>query len=192
MRTHETSLRECSAMGQDRSSASSHQQVQRLAPPRKGRNNPVHGPRTKTCHGFGGNLAGDAVNHAGTGNLQQATEDDPIVCRVIHLLEGPWTKEGMEDPDIEDIDIVIAANIISPSSIDPSAQHSQSPQDEARKALGMRHPSPSDSQESWARTTGTIRMKTPPSEKPVLKLRTSVTSDAAPRNLRRPIRYSPT
>ncbi len=48
-------------------------------------------------------------------------------------------KEGEEDPDIADIDIdidivnviviVIAANIVSPSSIDPSAQHSQSPQD---------------------------------------------------------------
>ncbi len=53
MRAHETALRECSAMGQDRSSGSSHQQVQRLAPPRKGRK-PAYGPPAKTCQRCGG------------------------------------------------------------------------------------------------------------------------------------------
>ncbi len=55
------------------------------------------------------NHAGDAADHAGddsnhTGDLQQATKDDLIVRRVIHLLEGSWTKEGKDDPGTTDID----------------------------------------------------------------------------------------
>ncbi len=53
----------------------------------------------------------------------------------------------MKNLDFADIDIVIiiiiAANIVSPSSIDPSAQHSHSPQHKPPKALRRRHPKPS-------------------------------------------------
>ncbi len=64
------------------------------------------------------------------------------MCRVIHLLEGFWTKEGKDFLGTADIEIVIiiviAANIISSSGI-----NLRNLQPNTQKALGMRDPKPS-------------------------------------------------
>ncbi len=220
-------------MGQDRSSASSHQQVQRLAPPRKGLN-PARGPPTKTCHGFGGNHAGDAVNqaavnhagdavnHAGNaadhagddsnhvGDLQQATEDD-LSCaessifwkdpggrrgRTIWAPQTSTSSSSSSSLPTSPPHPVPTRGTFSPTLPKPLGRGTQSPQDEAPKALRTRqpkpsgrgiqalrrtrHPSPQDEAPKPYRHPGVMGMhdeytqtKTPLSEKPVLKLRTS-------------------